>query len=283
MAASTCVLRPHREEQPFGRIEPRRAAARRFAMLEHPGRGRSVAGRQRRIARGSPSRRSHASPSAGRAARHCIRTARRSRRRRRRRSPRPSEQDSSCRAKPAMVALRAALAAAIRAWVRIRAASWLVDQCDREQHHDRHQVGRAVDPEAVDRGGEEEIVGERRSGRGEQGRAKPVKACRGQHRDEVEQVDRPTVPQSGAISRPSAGRRRRPSPAISAYARASIGKERASRRRFAAGSMSHGAAVAPGRRRASSAVAARSLRYANGAGRFPHGIFTRPRRAQRCR
>ena len=74
-------------------------------------------------------------------------------------------------AKPAMVALRAAWAAASRACSRMPGSELAGDQRDQEQHDDRHDVRDAVDPERVDRRGEEEIVGERRGDRRRQRRA----------------------------------------------------------------------------------------------------------------
>ena len=78
-----------------------------------------------------------------------------------RRSPARCSQDSSRPAKPAMVALRAAWAAASRAWVRMPAASWLVTKATINSTTTVTTSVDAVHPEGVNRRGEEEIVGER--------------------------------------------------------------------------------------------------------------------------
>ena len=125
IAATTALPDLHRMELPFGRDGAVDAPAGGFAALEHQRRGGDVArrqphrGRRARQACAARARRSTSTALQSNKSRQLARCSRR-------RCPASLVQDSSRRASPAIVALRAAWASAMRACRRTEAASWLV-------------------------------------------------------------------------------------------------------------------------------------------------------------
>ena len=118
--------------------------------------------------------------------------------------------DSSRPAKPAMVALRAAWLRRLPAWLRIRGRELAGDEGDDQQHDTVTTSVSAVHAEGVNRGREEEIVGQRGSDRRRR-RPGPGPTAPRQPARRANRSCRPAQSPSAAQSRGRPGSRRRPS------------------------------------------------------------------------